>query len=64
MDLAWQCEGQLEELEAKLKEEPIDVFVEACGNIPVAAEAALMAIECHAHVILTDALKPTNTESS
>ncbi|MFT6181452.1 MAG: putative homoserine dehydrogenase-like protein [Akkermansiaceae bacterium] len=55
MDLAWQCEGQLEELEAKLKEEPIDVFVEACGNIPVAAEAALMAIECHAHVILTDA---------
>lgn len=55
MTLAWRCESDLDELEVKFKEEPVDVFVEACGNTPDAAEASLMAIENHAHVVLTDA---------
>jgi predicted homoserine dehydrogenase-like protein len=53
MELTWrEEEGDVAE---KLKIETVDVFVEACGNIGKAAEAALTAIENHAHVVLTDA---------
>ena len=55
MNLAWQSKGVLEDLKTKLKEEPVDVFIEACGEIATAAEASLLAIKNHAHVVLTDA---------
>lgn len=53
MEFAWSCAP--DSVEEKLKNNPIDVFVEACGDVADAAECSLLAIENHAHVILTDA---------
>jgi len=53
MKLAWQS-GE-SDIAKRLHEEPVDLFVEACGRIGDAAEAALAAIANHAHVVLTDA---------
>lgn len=52
MDLIWRCEP--DDVESKLTSDHVDVFVEACGNVGDAAETSLIAIENHAHVILTD----------
>ena len=53
MELAWR-HGP-DDVESHLKSDPIDVFVEACGNVHDGAECSLLAIENHAHVVLTDA---------
>jgi len=51
--MEWRCEA--EDVEEHLKNEPVDVFVEACGQVGDAGECFLLAIEDNAHVILTDA---------
>ncbi len=53
MELAWRHHP--DDVESHLKSAPIDVFVEACCNVHDAAECSLLAIENHAHIVLTDA---------
>lgn len=52
MELVWRQEP--DDVEAYLKNQPVDAFVEACGNVHDGAECSLLAIENHAHVILTN----------
>lgn len=52
MELAWR-QGP-DDVESHLKSDPIDVYVEACGNVQDGAECCLLAIENHAHIVLTD----------
>ncbi len=53
MELGWRCEA--DDVEEHLKNEPVEVFVEACGHVGDAGECSLLAIENNAHVVLTDA---------
>ncbi len=56
MDLAWRCETSLHEIRNLFKNEPIDVFVEASGDLNLAADSSLLAISHNAHLILTNPL--------
>lgn len=54
MELTWRCPDDLEKLATLLKDEPIDVLVEAFSDLALAIEASQMAITHNAHIILTD----------
>jgi len=54
MELVWRCPDNLEKLANLLRNEPIDVLVEAFSDLTLAIEAPQMAILHNAHILLTD----------